>query len=619
METSSAAAPPVSGTPASTGISSSPLPQTTQIIPGTTVVGTGSTGDVWSYTIPGATSVFPISASAAAAPNPPANTLVFTTVVISGTTVTGGMETGVPWSYTIPPATFLSSVIVPVTLAPTQSSVFSGTPTPTSAPISNSQTPSPSPPGSVTPSPSDLTSSPTASSLSSPSPSSASPPAAASPQKDTAALSGGIVAVILGALLLVILGIAAFLCLRVRRRRKEWDKPDEKGVGVVWGMGWGREEKARRGWRKARPGMTRGDGGGESSGLGSRTRLNPGEHMEEGRPANERSRSGGKQMFGLSGEIFSHMTGLGRPRIKYPYPAPTPDLPVSHPNSHMHVTSPNNTYPSSSRYPQAHLDPNTRPSQGTKPPRSIPPPSPHVYAPPPPPPPLPEPQPAPVPDLYQSVPPPHIYQSSLMSRSTSPHGSGATSPVPRGPGPNRLSKQRVTPSASALLRHMVPARGVSLRRSGAVPPPPPSSSGQSEQPTRPGMDTLPSFIRERQFSPSRSGVTSSSQSALFSPQTSHSHQPLPLPHNRSFATSRDGHLSPPPPTFPRDRYSQTTSTTRSGGSGGTGRSRDSRYTRRSMGSGVTRRSGDSRLTGRSGGLGQIVEERRGWEGHERGK
>ncbi|KAG9090358.1 hypothetical protein FS749_000617 [Ceratobasidium sp. UAMH 11750] len=102
-----------------------PLPQTTQIIPGTTVVGAGTTGDVWSYTVPDATSVFPVTPSATAAPNPPANTLVFTTVVVSGTTVTGGMETGVPWSYTIPTATFPSSVIAPSPLAPTQSSVSS--------------------------------------------------------------------------------------------------------------------------------------------------------------------------------------------------------------------------------------------------------------------------------------------------------------------------------------------------------------------------------------------------------------------------------------------------------------------------------------------------------------
>ncbi|KAG9098194.1 hypothetical protein FRC06_006659 [Ceratobasidium sp. 370] len=595
MDTSSTTVPPVSGTPASTEIpSSSPLPQTTQIIPGTTVIGTGTTGDVWSYTIPDATSVFPISASATAAPNPPANTLVFTTVVFSGTTVTGGMETGVPWSYTIPAATFLSSVIVPVTLAPTQTSVLSESSTSSSGSVSESQTPASN---SVTPSPTN-TSLASATSLSSSS-TIPSPSAASSPQKDTSALSGGIVAAVLGALLLSILGVAIFLCLRVRRRRRhigpDWDKPGEKGVGVVWGKGWGREDKGRRGWRKGRPGITRGDGSGDGPGVGSRTRLNPGGEMAETQETYERSRPG------------------ARSRIKYPYPAPTPDLPASL-NSYAHTTAPDDTYPSSSQYPQAHSDLDRRSTQGTQPPRQIPPPSPYVYAPPPPPPPPPEPRPAPVPDLYRTASPPNIYQSSLMNRSTSPHGSsGATSPVPRGAGPNRLSKQRITPSASAVLRHMVPARGASLRRSRAgAPPPPSSSSSQSEQPTRPGMSTLPSFIRERQFSPSQNGVVSSSQSALFSPRTSHPHLPLPLPHNRSFATSRDGLLSPPPPTFPRDRYSQ--STTRSGG---TGRSGDSRYTRRSMDSRVTGRSGDSRLTGRSGGLGQIVEERKGWE--ERGR
>ncbi|KAG8706174.1 hypothetical protein FRC08_001223 [Ceratobasidium sp. 394] len=607
MATSSTAVPPISGTLPGTEISSPPPPpQTTQIIPGTTVVGTGTTGDVWSYTIPDATSVFPLTASApaTAAPNPPANTLIFTTVVVSGTTVTGGMETGVPWSYTIPAATFLSSVIVPITLAPTQSSVLSETSTPTSAPISDSQTLSPSTSDSVTPSAAE-----TLSSLSPSSPSSFVPsPSAASSQKDTSALSGGIVAVVLGALLLIILGVAMFLCLRVRRRRRhlgpDWDKHGEKDVGVVWGKGWAREDKGRRGWRKGRPGMTRGEGSGDSSGVGSRTRLNPSGEMSETREVDERPRPG------------------VRPRIKYPYPAPTPDLPASHSSSYTQPTSYDNRYPSSLQYPQGQPDPNPRTTLGPKPPRSIPPPSPHVYAPPPTPPRPPSPQPAPVPDLYCSASPPLLYQSSFMTRSTSPHGSNTTSPVPRagpgpGPGPNRLSKQRVTPSASALLRHMVPTRGASLRRPRPGPVQLPSSSSESEQPTRPGMATLPSFIRERQFSPSRSGggVVSSSQSALFSPRTSHS--PLPLPHSRSYATSRDGLLSPPP-TFPRDRYSQMTTTTRSGDSRYarrsmdsrvTGRSGDSRMTGRSADSRMTGRSADSRLTSRSGGLDQIVEER----------
>ncbi|KAG9090356.1 hypothetical protein FS749_000615 [Ceratobasidium sp. UAMH 11750] len=93
-----------------------------------------------------------------------------------------------------------------------------------------------------------------------------------------------------------------------------------------------------------------------------------------------------------------------------------------------------------------------------------------------------------------------------------------TSPVPRAgprPGPNWRSDQRVTPTASALLRDMIPARGARLRRPRLGSVQLPSSSSESEQPTRPGMATLSSFIRERQFSPSQSGgsVVSSSQSA----------------------------------------------------------------------------------------------------------
>ncbi|KAG8795654.1 hypothetical protein FRC12_011626 [Ceratobasidium sp. 428] len=634
METSSTAAPPVSGTE----ISFSPsLPQTTQVIPGTTVVGTGTTGDVWSYTIPDATTFFPISesASVSAAPNPPANTLVFTTVVVAGTTVTGGVETGVPWSYTIPAATFLSSVIVPVTRAPTQTSLFSETPTPTptptptSASVSESQTPSdtatPTPSLTSLPSDSLISTSPTSLILSTPSTSSSSavpslPPADSPPRSDNSALSGGIVGAVLGALLLVILGIATLLCLR-RRRRRLGKEPAEKSVGVIWGKGWGRDGKGRRAWRNARPAMVRGEDSGESSGLGSRTRLWADAQMVEAQEPYERPRPGDRR------------------RIKYPYPVPTPDPPTP---SQANSYAPDNPYASTSQHPQYQgSNPNIRnstaPPPNQKPPRSVPPPTQYVYAPPPTPPPPPEPSPAPVPDLYRTASPPPLFQSAVINRPTSPHshGSGTTSPVLRGPGPNRLSKQRITPSASAMLRHMVPTRGASLRRPRAGPsaPPPPSSSS-SEQPTRPGISTLPSFIRERQFSPTqpvqRGGVASPSghsQSALFSPRTSHT--PLPHPHhNRSFATSRDGLLSPPHPSYPRDRYSQMTSTTRSGGtgwSGGTGRSGDSRYGRRSidsritgrsMDSRVTGRSGDSRLTGRSGGLGRVVEGQRGWEGSE---
>ncbi|KAG9103732.1 hypothetical protein FRC07_009930 [Ceratobasidium sp. 392] len=539
METSSTAAPPVSGTE----ISSSPaLPQSTRIIPGTTVLGTGTTGDVWSYTIPDATTIIPIteSVSSSAPAIPPANTLVFTTVVVTGTTVMGGMETGVPWSYTIPDATFLSSVVVPMTQAPTQTSVLSETSisTPTSAPVSESQITAPTTaPTHIlttpTPSPSDPPSSSTSSTTSSSSSSSAIPTDPAPPlppQKDNSALSGGIVAVVLGSLLLSILGIAMFLCLRRRRRRLGIE--EEKSVGVVWGKGWGRDGKGRRAWRKARPPMVRGEDSGES-GAGSRTQLWADEQAAE---VQERLRPG------------------DRPRIKYPYPAPTPDPPPTQPHPY---TSPDERYPSTSQYPaQSSLNtrdlPTTPPN--VKPPRSIPPPSPYTYAPPPPAPPPPERSPAPVPDRYRAASPP-LHQAAVIHRSTSPqsHGSGATSPTLRGPGPNRLSKQRVTPSASALLRHMVPTRGASLRRSRAGPPP-----STPDEPTRPGIKTLPSFIRERQFSPShpsQSGVVSSSQSesALFTPRTSHAPLPLPHPHhNRSFATSRDGLLSPPP-TYARDR------------------------------------------------------------------
>ncbi|QRV78746.1 transmembrane protein [Ceratobasidium sp. AG-Ba] len=610
MATPSIEAPPTLGTDiAPSSLPPTAGPETTQIIPGTTVIGTGTTGDVWSYTIPDVTSVIPISAPTSAAPNPPADTLVVTTVVVSGTTVTGGMETGVPWSYTIPDVTFLSSVLVPIPSAPTSS--------PLSEPLSSSAlitesiaTPVPS---SSTPSLSNTFTAPppdpsqTQSQFSSSASSIPSvPPAAPGSQSSNAALSGGIVAGVLGALLLVIFGAALCLCLRLRRRRRaggsDWDKPREKGVGVIWGKGWGRNKKDRRAWTGARPGMTGGDSGG-SSGLGSRTRLNPDPEAQE---TTERSRPG------------------ARPRIKYPYPAPTPDAPVPQDNP----ASPDDAYPpNSSEYPQLNSDPNTRTTTPSiKQPRSIPPPTQYVYAPPPPPPREPDRQPAPLPDMFRSASPPLVYPTSLLNRPTSPHGNRPTSPTFRTPGPNRLSKQRANPSASAVLRHM--ARGASLRRSRAGPPP--STSG-SDSTARPGISTLPSFIRERQFSPGRDGLKSSSESALFTPRTSHTPLPLSprsthvplspggsyshLPHLRypNYAMSRDGLLSPPP-SFPRDRYSQMTSTTRSGGtgwSGATRRSADSRYTGRSMGSRATGRSDRSGGTG--GGLGRVVEGRGGWD------
>ncbi|QRW07675.1 transmembrane protein [Ceratobasidium sp. AG-Ba] len=580
MATPSIEAPPTLGTDiAPSSLPPTAGPETTQIIPGTTVIGTGTTGDVWSYTIPDVTSVIPISAPTSAAPNPPADTLVVTTVVVSGTTVTGGMETGVPWSYPYRIVTFLSVGARPNSISANIESVVR-----TIIIVGSNH----------------RIHCDTASSIPSV------PPAAPGSQSSNAALSGGIVAGVLGALLLVIFGAALCLCLRLRRRRRaggsDWDKPREKGVGVIWGKGWGRNKKDRRAWTGARPGMTGGDSGG-SSGLGSRTRLNPDPEAQE---TTERSRPG------------------ARPRIKYPYPAPTPDAPVPQDNP----ASPDDAYPpNSSEYPQLNSDPNTRTTTPSiKQPRSIPPPTQYVYAPPPPPPREPDRQPAPLPDMFRSASPPLVYPTSLLNRPTSPHGNRPTSPTFRTPGPNRLSKQRANPSASAVLRHM--ARGASLRRSRAGPPP--STSG-SDSTARPGISTLPSFIRERQFSPGRDGLKSSSESALFTPRTSHTPLPLSprsthvplspggsyshLPHLRypNYAMSRDGLLSPPP-SFPRDRYSQMTSTTRSGGtgwSGATRRSADSRYTGRSMGSRATGRSDRSGGTG--GGLGRVVEGRGGWD------
>jgi hypothetical protein len=653
METTYTEPPPASGTPLGTEISSSALAQqTTQIVPGTTVIGTGSTGDVWSYTIPDVTNVIPLSASTA--PSTPTATLVPTNIIVPGTTVTGGVETGVPWTYTAPETTILSSVLVPITLSPVPTTSSPETSATSSSSLSNSL---------ATSSSDSSTASDTSSSLPTP------PPATPSPEKDTSALSGGIVAAVLGALLLIIFAGATFLCLRVRRRRRrvgtEWDRAGgEKDIGVIWGKGWGSEDKGV-GWRKVRPGLIQGgsgSGGGSGGGSGvvNRFRDDPegaGSNLNAqltGQEANERQIHEGE--YSVKGISFRAPILIGyadRQRIRYPYPGnalPQPThISPTHDDSYTNITTANDTYPSSSQYLHPHTDPDTRnaplhnrkPNTNTKPPRIVPPPSQFVYAPPP------DPQPSPLPIPSTS---PHGYRTtpSDIHRAASPHGyqssnpSRGTSPNPGFQGPNRLTKQRITPSASAFLRHMVPVRGASLRRSR--PPAPittattsaarpastarsgPGPSAGAGGPTRPGIATLPSFIRERQFSPSHSGaVSSSGESALFSPRTSRPH--LPLPHTRgNFATSRDGLLSPPP--FSRDRSSQMTSTTRSGGTGHsgesryTGRSRDSRFTGRSGDSRLTGRSGDSRLTGRSadsrltgrsGRLGQIKEGQRGWE------
>ncbi|KAL5633713.1 hypothetical protein ACGC1H_005805 [Rhizoctonia solani] len=244
--------------------------------------------------------------------------------------------------------------------------------------------------------------------------------------------------------------------------------------------------------------------------------------------------------------------------------------------------------------------------------RSVPPPSPYVYAP---------------PQEVTLEPAPHISYSTnpFSTRPTSPYRASSPYGSHTSQGRKVLSKQRVPvlpPSTSAFMRHMLPARTMSLRRPKAGstgPAPAPSvSPATASTPARPGLNSLPSFIRDRRFSPgtSRNGSKSTShsggESVIFSPSPRPatqlpSHAPtrvsspvlqsVPLMPPR-VANTRDRYLSPPPhPHGGRDRSSQLTSTTRSGG---TGRSRDTRSTGRSGGSAVSGRSGDSRLTGRSG-------------------
>ncbi|KAH7323401.1 hypothetical protein B0J17DRAFT_683309 [Rhizoctonia solani] len=617
-------------------------PATTQIIPGTTVVGTGVTGDVWSYTIPAITSVVVPSAPATLPPSSdpapttapsavltsapdPSGTFVATQIVLSGTTVVGGTETGVPWSYTIPDQSVVTSIFVPVTIpitaTPSESSLLTNSltshtepPTPTT----------PSLPGYTEPVPRPL------------------------PDSSHSTLSGGIVAAILVGLFLLMFAIAGCLCIRMRRRQREagGDRErgnPEKGVGVVWGR---IQEKRVAGW-KTRRGMhnLESSGDGYSEGMGSEvvapagTSTGPATRFRQGPTSGSESVEHLIQQPGRDGgpSVYSPNTRLNttpiNPIITYPvntrYPqSRSPDkVPAmdtrasSHPiqrdvNTRTNDDTSNKEPTSRSKSPTSKLK------------RPIPPPTTHVYAPPP------EETPGPShPAPYSTN--PFSTRPTSPYRAASPYGSHSSQ------GRKVLSKHRapvLSPSTSAFMRHMLPARTMSLRRPKMAPSvPPPSSSTASPAPVRPGLNSLPSFIRDRRFSPgpSRNGSKSTSQgggeSVIFSPSPRPAaqlppHAParvsspvsrnIPLLQPRS-ANTRDKYLAPPHNSYGgRDRSSQLTSTTRSGG---TGRSRDTRSTGRSGGSGITGRSGDSRhtgrsgetrLTGRSGGLAQIPESDR---------
>ncbi|KAB5589645.1 hypothetical protein CTheo_6918 [Ceratobasidium theobromae] len=642
---------PVSTNGPSLSLPEPSLIQTTQIIPGTTVVGTGSTGAVWSYTIPEFTRTTVLSIPPGSVPvtssgststpvAAPESTLVTSVIIIAGTTVTGGIETGVPWSYTIPEATVLSSIYVPVTTAP------SGTVFPSSS----------SYPPNLSLTVSGLGTLPT--STSSLSTSSPAPPPQNTPSSKVATLSGGIVAAIFGALLLLIFAIAGFLCLRLRRRRRlagaDWDRTKgDNGVGVVWGRGWGSEEKDQ--WRPSRPGMGKGGTGGSGGqgGVGTEAPTSgflgdpisgPGQHLRDDIGASSSS---------------AHIQERGPPPLLSPQNIATAastnvfPAPALYPQTHTRYDKNANTDMHTRTMPSTNHDTNTDtqslatssiPPASQKLRRIIPPPTPHIYAPPP----------GTVSDTSPTATPtypyPHRATSPHSYRAASPYASSTTSQYV----PKRLSKQRITPTASAFLRHMVPTRGLSLRRPKAghatpasAPTPAPvsasasSTATPSSAPPRPNISAFPSFIRERQFSPSHSGnstLAPPTESALFSPSPRArlaqlpSHSPLlanarlarsapnlvpPLAgaHPR-YVVPRDGFLSPPTYAGGRDRYSQMTSTTRSGATSRTrdsrmtGRSADTRMTGRSADTRMTGRSGESRFTGRSGGLSQILEGER---------
>ncbi|CAE6471857.1 unnamed protein product [Rhizoctonia solani] len=569
-----------------------------QVIPGTTVIGTGATGDVWSYTIPPITSVIIPSASAtlppSSSPEPTSTeasgTFVATEIVISGTTVVGGTETGVPWSYTIPAQSLVSSIFVPIPTATSEPLSLTSSLTPTH--------PSPSIPGYTEPVPR--------------------PP----PDASHTTLSGGVVAAILMGLFLLIFAIAGCIWLRGRGERDgaggDWERAKaEKDIGVVWGRGWGSEGKGVATWRK-RQGMNHQEsdgyirsGGSEvmapaSALLGPTARFRQ-DHSVDPTPANG------------SAELLIERPGRDRGSSSFS------------PNTRFHTTTINThlAYPVAARYPQTHgpdidtrtsslrnvnmnINDDTNNKQPTKSKRPIPAPSPHVYAPPP--------EDTPEPSLKVPHPTnPFSTRPTSPYRAASPYGSQTTS---SSHGRKVLSKREqrvVPPSSSAFMRHMLPSRTLSLRRPKA-PPATPSSPTTDPVPTRPGLNSLPSFIRDRRFSPgparndSRSTAPDSGESVIFSPSPKPgqlpSHAPSrvssPLARTSALAqprlpSARDRYLAPPSYGNGRDRSSQLTSTTRSGG---TSRSRDTRS---------TGRSGESRLTGRSGrggGLAQIPESDR---------
>ncbi|CAE6469229.1 unnamed protein product [Rhizoctonia solani] len=622
-------------------------PASTQVIPGTTVVGTGVTGDVWSYTIPPITSVIAPSAPATLPPSSdpaptaapssapePSGTFVATQIILSGTTVVGGTETGVPWSYTIPDQSVVSSIFVPVTIPPTT--------TPSeSFPLTNSLTSHTESPAPTTPSLPGYTE----------------PVPRPLPDASHSVLSGGIVAAILVGLLFLMFAIAGCLCIRMRRRQRDAGGDRERGnpekeVGVVWGR---TQEKRVAGW-KARRGMhnLENSGDGYSEGLGSEvvapTGASTGRFRQGPTPGSESverliqqpGRDGGPSVYSPNTRPNTNPINLS---ITYPVNA-------RYPQTRSPDTLPTvNTRASSSHPIQRNVNTSTNDDTNNKEPtsrskspnaklkRPIPPPTPHVYAPPP------EDTPEPSPAPYSIN--PFSTRPTSPYRAASPYGSHSSSQ-----GRKVLSKHRapvLPPSTSAFMRHMLPTRTMSLRRPKTAPSvPAPSTSTAASAPARPGLNSLPSFIRDRRFSPgpSRNGSKSTSQgggeSVIFSPSPRPAaqlppHAParvsspvsrnIPLLQPRQ-ANTRDKYLAPPHnPYAGRDRSSQLTSTTRSGG---TGWSRDTRSTGRSGGSVMTGRSGDSRATGRSadsrvasrsGGLAQIPESDRehgaGRRTHER--
>ncbi|CAE6360412.1 unnamed protein product [Rhizoctonia solani] len=640
-------------------------PPTTQIIPGTTVIGTGTTGDVWSYTVPDITSVIIPSTTELRPPSPsPSNpaptplpessgSYVATQIIITGTTVVGGTETGVPWSYTIPDQTIVTSVFIPATTS--QTTTPSQTAAPSESPpltnpltsLSDSPTPaSPLLPGYTEPVPR--------------------PP----PDSSHTTLSGGIVAAILVGLLLLMFAIAGCLWLRLRRRRREggpdFERAKEKDVGVVWGRGWRNDDNGFGAWRQ-RPNLNQQGSGGSSSdghagGVRSEVvapvgalRGGPAVRFREDPRVTPTPGNGSSELL-----IERANRGAGHPNcVSFLFRQLVSEkflfVPIVNSyNTRPNTTTPINaniTYPVPARYPQTHgsdknpytnidtrapsshstqrnvntrtnddtnhKDPSSNKSPTTKSKRPIPAPSPHVYAPPPGDTPDPSPQASHFTNPFSTRPTsPYNRASSPYSSHTSNHGRKVLL---------KHSKERINPTVLAFKRHMLPTRGASIRRPKIEQSAPPSSMA-APAPARPGLSTLPSFIRERRFSPgtSRQGSESTShgegESVIFSPSPrpaqlpSHAPTRINSPVSRSvptlvqprLPTTRDGYLSPPAHGYgTRDRSSQLTSTTRSGGS------RDTRSTGRSGGSAMTGRTGDSRHTGRSGDSSRLTSPTRG--------